>query len=107
VGPGEWSSGKATQLINACARSDGLNLSWTAHAKAQMRDRDIVMSDLLHVMRLGFVLEEPVAATRSGFFRYLIEATTPNSEGRKVGLVIIPDGLCELKIVTVMWRDEL
>jgi hypothetical protein len=59
------------------------------------------------VLKLGFVLEEPQPATRPGFFKYVIEATTPNSEGRTVAVVVIPDGACDLKMITVMWKDEL
>lgn len=107
MGPGLWSSGDATKNINACAAEDSLTLSWTVHAKAQMLDRELTMGDVLHVLKRGFVFEAPREATRPGFFRYLIEATTPNSAGRTVGVVTIPDGRCELKLITVMWRDEL
>ncbi len=107
MGPGQWSSGDATKNINACAQADSLTLSWTVHAKEQMRDRDLTMGDVLHVLRRGFVFEPPRPASRPDFFRYLIEATTPNSAGRSVGVVTIPDGRNELKLVTVMWRDEL
>jgi Domain of unknown function (DUF4258) len=105
--PGEWPPAKATREINACAKSDRLHLSWKYHAKEQMRERNIIMGDVLHVLRRGFVLGPPRSATRPGFHKYLIETTTPNSEGRTVGVVVIPDGNCELKIITVMWRDEL
>ena len=105
--PGEWPPAKATTEINSCAKSDNLNLSWKTHAKDQMRDRGIVMGDVLHVLKRGFVLGPPRNATRPGFHKYLIETTTPNSDGRTVGVVVIPDGACEMKIITVMWRDEL
>jgi hypothetical protein len=74
--------------------------------KDQLRERGLIMGDVLHVLRRGFVLEEPEPATRAGFFKYLIEATTPNSEGRTVGILVIPDGACELKLKAVFWRDE-
>ncbi|QYF86060.1 hypothetical protein KY493_09350 [Brevundimonas sp. PAMC22021] len=69
--------------------------------------RDLLMSDVLHVIKRGFVLDPPRPSSRDGLYKYLIEATTPNSEGRKVGVVVIPDGGCEMKLITVMWRDEL
>jgi hypothetical protein len=71
-----------------------------------MRDRDLIMGDVLHVLRTGFVYEEPEPATINGFFRYRIEGTTPNSDGRTVRVVVIPSGGHGAKIVTVMWRDE-
>lgn len=107
MGPGKWSTGKATQEINACARGAGLTLSWAAHVKVRLRERGLLMGDALHVLRRGFVLEEPQPATREGFFKYLVEATTPNSEGRTVTVVVIPDGDAHLKLVTIMWKDEL
>ena len=105
MGPGKWSSATATQKINRCANSDELSLSWTHHAREQMFERGLIMSDILHVLRLGFVYEEAQDTTRPHLFKYIIEATTPNSDGRTVGLVVIPDGVRELKLVTVMWRD--
>lgn len=106
LGPGQWSTGKATQEINACAKGATLDLTFVRHVKDRLRERGLVMGDVLHVLKRGFVLEEPEPATRPGYFKYLIEATTPNSEGRTVGIVVIPDGACELKLITVMWRDE-
>jgi len=105
--PGEWTPARATKEINACARSEGLTLSWKYHAKEQMLARDISMGDVLHVLRRGFVYGPPRNATRAGYHKYIVETTTPNSEGRAVGVVVISDGACELKIITVMWRDEL
>ena len=107
-GPGRWSTAKATNTINDCAGRLSFTLSWRLHAKDQMRARDILIGDVLYVLRNGFVLDEPRAATRPGFFKYLIESTSPNSGGRKIGVVVIPDdSACALKIITVMWRDEL
>jgi len=107
MGLGQWSAAEATNAINRCAKDDALALSWTSHVREQMAARDLTMSDVRHVLKRGFVFDQPRPATRPGFFRYLIEATTPNSDGRKVGVVVIPDGKAEMKIVTVMWRDEL
>ncbi|OXE35195.1 MAG: hypothetical protein CGW95_15395 [Phenylobacterium zucineum] len=105
--PGKWSPGRATQEINKCAKSDSLSVSWKLHAKEQMRERGIIMGDVLHVLKRGFVYSEPINASRPGYHKYLVEATTPNSDGRAVGVVVIPDDVaCELKIITVMWRDE-
>jgi hypothetical protein len=71
-----------------------------------MADRDLIVGDLMHLLKTGFVYEEPEPATRNGFFKYLIEGATPNSEGRTVRACVIPDGHREIKVVTVMWRDE-
>ena len=107
MGPGLWSAGDATKNINRCAQGDALALSWTVHVRDQMADRDLTMGDVRHVLKRGFVFDAPRPATRPGFFKYLIESTTPNSDGRRVGVVVIPDGKAQMKLVTVMWRDEL
>lgn len=107
MGPGLWSAGDATKNINRCAQDDALALSWTVHVRDQMADRDLATGDIRHVLKRGFVLDPPRPATRPGYFKYLIESTTPNSDGRKVGVVVIPDGGAHMKLVTVMWRDEL
>ncbi|WGU40347.1 hypothetical protein [Phenylobacterium sp. NIBR 498073] len=107
MGPGQWSTGKATQEINACAKSASLNITFVKPVKDRLRERGLIMGDALYVLRRGFVLEDPGTTTRPGFFKYLIEATTPNSEGRTVGILVIPDGCCMLKLTDVKWRDEL
>jgi hypothetical protein len=58
------------------------------------------------LLKTGFVYEEPEPSTREGHYKYQIEGSTPNSEGRMVRAVVIPDGNCAIKIVTVMWKDE-
>lgn len=106
VGPGRWSPAEATKRINECAKSLMLNVALTKHAKDQLLERTLFMGDLLHLLKTGFVYEEPEPATREGFYKYRIEGITPNSGRRTVRGVVIPNGDCNLKIVTVMWRDE-
>lgn len=97
---------EATKMVNHCARQDALNLGWTTHAKDRLIERDLLIDDLMALLKNGFILDEPVPATREGVFKYQIEGTTPNSNGRIVKAVIIPDGKCFIKIVTIMWKDE-
>lgn len=79
---------------------------WTAHAREQMADRDLTISDVLHVLKYGFVYEEGQPATKEGFFKYGVESTSPNSGGRVVRIIVIPSTANGLKVVTVMWKDE-
>jgi hypothetical protein len=73
-----------------------------------MEDRSIIVSDVLFVLKFGFVLTAPEAATKPGFFRYGMENKTPNSDSRDIRLIIIPDEKKSMiKLVTVMWVDEL
>ena len=78
-----------------------------ARVTDQMRDRDLVMGNVRHVLRNGFVLEEGEPATRPGLSRYGIEGVSPNSGGRTVRVVFIPNlAGCSAKILTVMWADD-
>ncbi len=105
-GPGKWTAAEATKRINACAHSPRLNIARSKHAKEQLLDRSLIMGDLIHLLKTGFVYEEPEKTTREGFFKYRVEGKTPNSGARTVRAVVIPNGDCNVKIVTVMWRDE-
>ncbi len=104
--PDRWKPAEATRRINECARRDNFTISLTVHAREQMVARDLIMSDVKHVLKTGFIYEEPEPATREGYFKYRVEGTSPNSDGRTIRIVVIPDGGCAMKIVTVMWRDE-
>lgn len=72
-----------------------------------MAERDLIVGDVLYVLKNGFVRMEPEPATREGFMRYAMETRTPNSNSREVRVVAIPDrAQCWIKIVSVMWVDE-
>lgn len=103
-----WSPRAATDNIRAIARSSNLDLAYKLHAIEQLRERSIIASDVLFVLKYGFVLVDPEPATRPGFFKYAIENKTPNSDSRDIRLIIVPDKIRSLiKLVTVMWVDEL
>jgi hypothetical protein len=97
---------KATAHIRAKASSDSFLILYTDHATEQMAVRDLLSGDVMHVLRYGFVYDAGTPATQNTFFKYKMEGTTPNSDGRVVRVVVIPAVGCEAKIVTVMWRDE-
>lgn len=72
-----------------------------------MEERDLLTGDVLFVLANGFVYEEPTQSTRPGFYKYRIQAASPNSGTRDVALVVIADPKSnQIKIVTVMWNDE-
>ncbi|WP_417318348.1 DUF4258 domain-containing protein [Emcibacter sp.] len=85
--------------------NEALELLWTNHAKEQMSDRGLIMSDVLHILKFGFVFKEGKPATLQGYFKYKIQSTTPNSNGRTVTAIVIPGGYYKLKVVTVYWKD--
>ena len=72
-----------------------------------MRDRDLLVGDVLYVLKNGFVFQEAVAATQPSLWKYRVETRTPNSGNRVVRVVAIPDDdKIWVKIITVMWVDE-
>ena len=102
-----WPARTATDQIRALARRPDFTLAYKLHAREQMQERNIITSDVLFVLRYGFVLTTPVPATRAGFYRYEIENKTPNRDSRDIRLIVIPDKKrVALKLVTVMWVDE-
>ena len=102
-----WEPEDATTQIRAIARDRRFSLAYKVHAMQRLAERGLTTGDVLYVLKEGFVYNMANAATRPGFFRYEMESRTPNSEGRLVRVVLIPDRsnvIC--KIVTVMWVDE-
>jgi len=105
-GPGAWKPADATKRINACARGVNLTLTFAIHFHERLVERGLFMGDLIHLLKTGFVYEEGQESTRPGHFKYRIEGTTPNSDGRMIRAVVIPNGGCAIKIITIMWKDE-
>ena len=62
--PEPWSPAQATERIRELARDPQLNLSFRTHCTDQLADRNLIMSDLLYVLRNGFVYDPPEQATR-------------------------------------------
>ncbi len=71
-----------------------------------MKARDLVIGDVLHVLKYGFVYEPAQMSTQAGYYKYLMESTTPNSNRRKVRVVVIPAESPASKVVSAMWVDE-
>jgi hypothetical protein len=104
--PQPWSPGDATDNIREIAASE-FALSLTNHYEERLEERDLTTGDVLYVLKRGFVYEEAQKSTRSKCFKYCIDGSTPNSGGRTVRLVVVPSAdPKEIKIVTVMWKDE-
>lgn len=103
----EWPASKAADEIRAIARSPKLTISYTKHARDRILERGLIISDVLHVLKSGFVHTEPSPSTRQGYKKYAIECRCPNGGNRSIRVIVIPDkNACFLKIATVMWADE-
>jgi Domain of unknown function (DUF4258) len=70
--PQPWSPADATDSIRSLVREGKFTLALTNHASDQMKARDLISSDVLHVLRHGFVYEKPEPATRAGFYKYRV-----------------------------------
>jgi len=104
--PQPWSPADATNTIRAIAKSECLDLILTTHAREQMAERKLIISDVLYVLKHGFVYDEAQESTRSGCFKYRTQTRSPNSGSRTVRVVALPDAdRCTIKVVTVMWVD--
>ncbi len=100
-----WSPAKATEQINRKANDEAFGIAWTDHAKTQIQVRNILMGDVLHVLKKGFVFDEAQQGNEKYTYKYRVESTTPNSK-RTVRVVVIPQPNPAVVIVTVMWADE-
>ena len=102
---GCWSIETAECRIHAYARTD-FDLAYTMHAAERLRERDILISDVNHVLMHGYIGEEPVESSRRGYCKYKICSKSPNSGNREICLIVIPDPQrSAIKVVTVMWKD--
>lgn len=98
-----WLPALATQIINKKARDAAFSLAWTDHAKERFEQRDIIMGDVLHVLKWGTVYDTPRPGTDHGSFKYRIEGVSPNSMGKTLRVVVIPQPTPALVLVSVMW----
>lgn len=102
-----WDKKLATECIREMARSPKFGVHCKLHACERLTERNLIMSDVLFVLKNGFVHTNAVKSTREGYHKYAMECRSPNSGGREVRVIVIPDSkTCKLKIVTVMWVDE-
>jgi len=98
--------GDATDQIRNLGKNANLMVTYTKHGKEQMAVRDLLVSDVLYILKNGFVLEEAEESTQPGLYKYQLQSRSPNSGARTVRLVVIPDpDRIWIKIVTVMWVD--
>ena len=101
-----WIPAKATEEIRKLANRD-FEFNWSRHANEQRLARDLIIGDIIHVLKNGFVYETAEPSTRPGFFKYKIDSRSPNSGGRTVRVVVVPQREPPLfKVITVMWVDE-
>ena len=107
MGDTPLSSRQATEEIRRL--SSNLDTDWysTTHIKERMAERSLVISDIKHLLKTGYVYEDGKASTQKGFWKYKVVGRTPNSENRTLVTVVIPDSTTKsLKLVTIYWQDD-
>lgn len=99
---------EATKLLNKMSADDAFGLALTAHATEQMEKRGLLVDDVLHVLRQGFVYQAGEPTTRPSVFKYAIEGVTPNSGQRHVRVIaaMSEEQTNIARIITVMWVDK-
>lgn len=104
--PQPWNPADATDSIRAIAKGN-YKLHQKRHSSERLKERGLFISDLLYVLKNGFVYEDAAPSTREGFYKYCIECSTPNTNQRSLKVVVIPCiNPAQLKIITIMWVDE-
>lgn len=102
-----WNPTDATYSIRAIGSHPALSIAYKVHATQRLAERGIIVSDILYLLRNGFVYEEARNATQTGYYKYVVVGRVPNSSGRDVAAVVIPNATTmTVKIVTVYWVDE-
>ncbi len=102
-----WNDEDAICEIRNIARSPKLDIAYKKHALERLSERGLIMSDVLYVLKNGFIHLNPEPATRNGYNKYAMECRCPNGGSREVRVIVIPDKkACLLKIISVMWVDE-
>ena len=102
-----WNPTDATYALREMGRHPALSLAYKVHATQRKAERGLLTSDVLYLIRKGFVYATATPATQHGYFKYTIQGTTPNSNGRQVAAVVIPNAnTMTMKIVTLFWVDE-
>ncbi|MFZ2031909.1 MAG: hypothetical protein WAU68_16480 [Vitreimonas sp.] len=105
--PGRWEPAEATARINECAGRDDLDLWPVLWVLAWLEQQPIIMGDLLHLLSTGYVYDEAVETSMAGlYFKYTVEGPTPNSNGRTLTAVVVPNGGRKIKVCSVEWKDQ-
>jgi len=96
-----------TEKIWTLASGDNANWLTADHYKKQLNERDIISSDIKHLLRTGYVYAEGTESLVSGLWKYRMEGKTPNSNNRTIAVVVIPDfSDRSIKFVIAFWRDS-
>jgi hypothetical protein len=96
---------RAVALAKVRAAAAGSsNLQWSAHMRERMSERDIDDVDVLRILRLGDIEEDPIEGTRPNEWKVKITHKLPI--GRVAGVVAAILENDRLRLVTAEWEDK-
>ena len=102
----QWTHSEAENRIHRYAKHPDFDLEYSRHAKMRIERRGILISDLNHILKYGYIDGEPERTTPSGYYKCKICGKSPHSGSREICLVVVlAGGKPAVKIVTVMWKD--
>ena len=102
-----------TGVINTMARCDDLDFCYTKHCIERMKEREIIISDLLYVLKTGVVEEYQGLAKHhcQKIHKYKITGQSLYKE-RDISLIVLVEvnrlknpAIKIQEIVTTMWKD--
>lgn len=65
-----WQPRVASEIINEMAKDPICDLSYTEHAKERIAERSLIISDILYVLKHGFVLDNPEPSTVEKLYKF-------------------------------------
>lgn len=86
---------QARKLLGEFFKKNPNNTSFTKHAREQMIERDLIVGDVLNVLRAGIIYDDPEC--EHGSWRYRIQTT-------KITVVFAFNSPDKIKIITA-WRN--
>ena len=93
----------AEAIIHRYAKSPHLVFVNTEHAKKRMKERDIISSDIMHILQYGRLAGIREETSRRGYHSYKMCRKTPNSGNREICVVVI----CRLRLFPFVPRLKL
>lgn len=92
----------AKQRIRELA-ADTANVRWGQHARERMVERGITDTDVLKVLRAGYVETDPVRSDIGDGWK--VKVVKPHAAGREIGVVTLILDRGFLRLVTIEWED--
>lgn len=93
----------AQTKVRAAAR-DTSRLRWSTHILERMQERDIDDTEVLRVLRIGEVEEDPVEGSKPNEWKVKITHKLSTGRVAAVVAVLMEDG--RLRLVTTEWEDK-